>query len=181
MAAPPTIAGPGWIESVLLLLPARLALAGVFGLAAYFKLSDPQAFAFAIKAFEIFDPVDQGHAIRALAFGVPWTEAIIAVMLVLGFWSRAAAMLLSALLIGFTVGLVSLIWRKIETECSCFGSLEFGCTGAVGYCHIGRNSGLILLGLLLVWRGGGRLALDHRPGAQGCCRPASLDSDDEDA
>ncbi len=169
--------GPGWIESILALLPARLVLAGVFGLAAYFKLSDPQSFAFAIKAFEIFDPTEQAHAVKLLAFAVPWTEAIIAVLLVLGLWSRAAAALLTLLLVGFTGGLLSLIWRKIETECACFGSLEFGCTGPVGLCHIARNMGLILLGLLVTWRGGGRLALDRRGDAD----PSGVDSEDDDA
>ena len=153
--------GPGWTESILVLLPARLVLAGIFGLAAYYKITDPQSFAFAIKAFEIFDPAEQGHAIKALAFGVPWAEAIIAVLLILGLWTRAAASLITLMLVGFTAGLISLIWRKMETECACFGSLEFGCTGPVGLCHLGRNAGLILLGLLVVWRGGGMLALDR--------------------
>jgi uncharacterized membrane protein YphA (DoxX/SURF4 family) len=98
-------------------------------------------------------------------------------MLLLGLWTRAAAALLTLLLIGFTVGLVSLIWRKIETDCSCFGSLEFGCTGNVGVCHIGRNTGLILLGLLVTWRGGGKLALDR---ATAGTAPA-MDSGDDDA
>ena len=168
--------GPGWVESVLILLPVRLALAGIFGLAAFYKLSDPQAFAFAIKAFEIFDPAVQGHAIRALAFGVPWAEAIIAVMLVLGLWTRASASLLTLMVVGFTAGLVSLLMRGIETECACFGSLEFGCTGPVGACHLVRNTLLLVLGLLLVWRGGGRLALDRVGGPAG-----SLDTEGDEA
>lgn len=172
--------GPGWAESILILTPVRLLLAGIFGFAAYLKLGDPQNFALAIKAFQLVDLNEQGHIVKMLVFGIPWTEMIIAVCLILGFWTRSAAALLTLMLLGFTGGMISLIARKIDTECACFGEMDFICSGAVGACHIGRNTALMLLSLLLVWRGGGRLALDQR--ARACCndRPP-LDSDDDDA
>ncbi len=157
----PRRAGPGWAESILVLLPVRLGLAAIFGYAAYFKILDPQAFAFAIKAFEIFDPKHHAHILTMLAFAIPSAEMIIAVMLVMGFWTRSAASTLTVMLFAFTCGLASLMMRGIETECAFFGEREFLCSGAVGYCHLGRNAGLLLLSLLLAWRGGGRLALDR--------------------
>ena len=168
--------GPGWAESILGLTPARLVLAGIFGFAAYLKLGDPQSFALAIKAFRMFDLDEQGHIVKILVFGIPWAEMIIAVCLLLGFWTRAAAALLTLMLVGFTGGMLSLIVREIDTECACFGEMDFICSGAVGACHIGRNAGLILLSLLLVWRGGGRLAIDQQP-----CVSAGVDPDDDDA
>ncbi len=82
---------PGWAESILILTPARLVLAGIFGFAAYLKLADPQSFALAIKAFRIFDLEQQGHIVKMLVFGIPWAEMIIAACLLLGFWTRSAA------------------------------------------------------------------------------------------
>lgn len=152
----------GWAESILLLLPLRLALAAIFALAAGLKLDDPQAFAFAIKAFNLLEASRYDHALIALAFGLPWAEMLCAVCLLLGIWTRPAAALLSVMLIAFTAALLSLIARGIETDCACFGDKDLFCEGGVGWCHIARNAGFLAASLLLVWRGGGRLALEAR-------------------
>jgi len=154
-----------WIESIFILLPVRLGLAAVFGTAAVLKLSDPQAFAFAVKAFKILDPETYDHILVLLAFGIPWAELIVSLLLVLGLWTRASATLLSVMLLAFTGGMLSLIARGIGTECACFGDQDFLCEGAVGWCHIGRNAIFLVACLLLVWRGGGKLALDSAGGS----------------
>lgn len=156
-----------WIESVLLLLPVRLALAGLFGMAAVLKLNDPQAFAFSIKAYEVFDPSTQGHAIVLLAFVIPWTELLVALCLLLGLWTRAAAVLLVLMLIAFTAGLLHVITNNIDIECACFGDYQLVCEGPAGWCNIARNAVLLLASALLVWRGGGLLALDTAIGRGG--------------
>ena len=172
--------GPGWAESILVLLPLRLGLAALFGYAAVLKIMDPQSFAFAIKAFQILDPAEHAHLLTGFAFGIPWAELIIAVLLVLGFWTRGAATLLALMLAAFTAGLASLIVRKIETECACFGEQEFLCSGAVGLCPLGRNAGLLLLTLLLAWRGGGRLSID-RARNPACFASDEVESSEKDA
>jgi len=169
-------AGPRWAESICILFPARLALAALFGLAGFLKLQNPQSFALSLKAFAIFDVQEQSHIIKMLVFGIPWTELIIAACLLLGLWTRSAALLLMLMLLGFTAGIANLMIGKHDISCSCFGKLEFLCSGPVGPCHLLRNSGLILLSLLLVWRGGGKIALDQRSA------PApKVDSQDQDA
>lgn len=149
-----------WVESIVLLLPIRLALAGLFGVAAVLKLANPQEFAFAIKAFEMVDPDRASHVLVMLAFGIPWAELIVAVLLLLGLWTRASATLLSLLLVAFTAGLLSVIARGIDTDCACFGDKDFFCEGGVGWCHIARNAVMLAASFLLVWRGGGLVAVD---------------------
>lgn len=151
-----------WIESIVALLPIRLALAGVFGFAAVMKLADPQAFGFAVKAFKLVDPEQGGHVLMMLTYGVPWAELIAALLLIVGFWTRGAASLLGLLLLMFIGGQISLITRGISTECACFGDAELFCQGPVGWCHIVRNAVFLLLTLVLIWRGGGLASLDHR-------------------
>lgn len=165
-----------WIESILLLLPTRLALAGVFGFAAVMKLADPQAFGFAVKAFKIIDPERSEHVVLMLSYGIPWAELIAAALLLFGFWTRGAASLLGLLLMMFLGGQLSLIARGMSTECACFGKFDFFCEGPVGWCHIGRNAVFLLLTLVLIWRGGGLLALDGRPDS-----PPPVDGTGEDA
>ncbi len=168
-----------WIESALLLLPVRLALAGLFGMAAVLKLDDPQAFAFSIKAYEIFDPGAQDHVIVLLAFVIPWTELIAAVCLLLGVWTRAAAALLVLMLIAFTAGLLHVVTNDIDIECACFGNFQLVCEGPAGWCNIARNAVLLLASALLIWRGGGLLALDAALGRRDTSRtnPDGVDRD----
>ncbi len=159
-----------WIESILLLLPVRLALAGLFGMAAVLKLSDPQAFAFSIKAYEVFDPSTQGHAIVLLAFVIPWAELLAALCLLLGVWTRAAAVLLVLMLLAFTAGLLHVISNNIDIECACFGNYQLVCKGPAGWCNIARNAVLMVASALLVWRGGGLLAVDAAIARRGTSR-----------
>lgn len=147
-------------ESVVLLLPVRLVLGGVFGFAAVLKLRDPQEFVFSIKAFEIFDPVAHDYLIKLLAFAIPWAELLIAVALILGFWARGAATLLAVQLVGFTLGILSVIAKNKEISCGCFGDYEWPCSSPVGWCHVGRNAVLLAGSLLLAWRGAGVVSID---------------------
>ncbi len=147
-------------ESVVVLLPLRLVLGGVFGFAAILKLRDPQEFVFSIKAFDIFDPVAHDYLIKLLAFGIPWAELLIAVALILGFWARGAATLLAVQLLGFTLGILKVIAEGKEIKCGCFGDYEWPCSSPVGWCHVGRNAVLFASSLVLAWRGAGVVSVD---------------------
>ncbi len=160
------------VESIVLLLPLRLALGGLFLFAAWVKLfskpltdtiidSPAQSFAESIKAFKII-PVESGeHVIKVLTFGIPWAEAVCGLLLVLGLWTRAAATLISLQLLAFTLAIVSVIARSMEVECGCFGEYDWPCEGAMGWCHVGRDVVMLVAALVLVWRGSGVLGLDH--------------------
>lgn len=143
----------GW-----LVFPLRLILGGLFMLAGYLKLSAVPVFAGAILGFKLNLP---DHIVIGSAFVVPWVEIIAGAMLVLGFWTRAAAALIGALLLAFIAMLGSVIFRGIDAHCSCFGKFEFPCDGPIGWCHIIRNT--VLLGMTLTvgaW-GPGPLAIDR--------------------
>lgn len=153
----------GWIESVLLLV-VRLVLAGVFLYAAWMKLKDRgavQSFAESIVGYDII-PLDRAEHLAVLAsFVFPWAEALVGVALVLGAKSRAAGLLLSAMLALFTGAILSAIASGKEPSCGCFGDLSWPCGNPVGWCHVLRNGVLLLLALLIAWRGGGRLSADY--------------------
>lgn len=134
----------------------RLFLGGLFILAGVLKLSDPQTFAEAIKAFKILPE----HVIAFAAYGLPWIEIIAGGLLIIGLWTRAAALLITVLLAAFTAGIVSVILRGIDTKCSCFGELEWPCAGDVGQCQIIRNSVLMLAGVIILAVGPGRFAAE---------------------
>jgi uncharacterized membrane protein YphA (DoxX/SURF4 family) len=140
----------GWI-----VLVARVFLGALFIFAAVMKLSNPQSFAEAINAFKILPD----HLVVLATFVVPWIEAVLGVALILGLWTRSAALVLSLLLVAFIAALVSVLDKGIT--CSCFGKFEIPCSGPVGWCHVIRNTVLLALAALVVAKGPGSLAIDR--------------------
>lgn len=143
----------------LWLLVCRFAVAALLGIAAYHKLLNPQEFANAVKAYKILPE----HLVHVSAFAIPWTEALVAVALVLGFWTRAAALLSSALVISFLYAIASVMIRSDVTvsDCSCFGEAVIICTGAPGWCHLAQDVVLLILSGMVVFWGAGRISTDH--------------------
>ncbi len=172
-----------WFESIVLQLPVRLALGGIFVFAAWNKIHNPQAFAFAIKGFKVFDPATHGHLIISAAYTLPWVEMIAGVLLILGLRSRAAALTLLLTLLVFIGGLLHVITSGIDADCSCFGDQKLFCGGAVGWCQVIRNLILLVPALYIVIRGGGLLSLDAaiRPDRKPIAttsRPGGVDRDE---
>lgn len=143
----------GW-----LVLPCRLLLGGLFVFAGVMKLLNPQLFQQSIGAFKVGLPE---HLEVLLTFVVPWCEIAAGAALLLGLWTRSAALMLSTLLVGFIGLVVSVLWRGMDVKCSCFGKFEIPCTGPVGVCHLVRNSVMLGLGLVVVFFGPGPLAIDR--------------------
>lgn len=145
----------GW-----LVLPCRVILGGLFVFAGIMKLLNPQLFQQAIAAFKV--PGLPSHLEILLTFVVPWCEIAAGSFLLLGVWTRSAALMLSTLLLGFIGLVVSVLLRpNMDVHCSCFGKFEIPCSGPVGPCHLIRNCVLLALGLVVVFFGPGPLAIDR--------------------
>jgi uncharacterized membrane protein YphA (DoxX/SURF4 family) len=156
MSKEPTNGHPiGW-----LVLTCRVALGGLFVFAAWMKLSGPQAFADSVLAFKII-PESADHLSTLTTFVVPWTEMVAGVALILGLWARSAALVLSAMLVVFIAGIGSVLYRHMDVSCGCFGKFEWPCTGPLGWCQIGRDLAMLAMGLLVVLKGPGPLAIDR--------------------
>ncbi|MBX3357834.1 MAG: DoxX family membrane protein [Phycisphaeraceae bacterium] len=153
----------GW---TCLVVPIRLAMGVIFALAAYTKLrpappgamlSGPQDFSNAIKAFQTGLP---DSLIQLSVFAVPWTEALCAVLLILGLWTRAAGAVASAMLILFTGLVISALSRGLNISCGCFGEHGLICSGPIGPCKIAENGLLIAAALAIALTPRPRLAID---------------------
>ena len=142
------------------ILALRVVLGGIFLWAGCVKTSDPQSFLEAIRAFRIV----QSNDLQVVAtYAMPAVEALAGIALILGFWSRAAAVVIVLLLLTFIGAVISAISRGLDNiPCSCFGYWHLYCEGVVGWCKVFENSVLTTIGLVLAVLGGGRLALDSR-------------------
>jgi uncharacterized membrane protein YphA (DoxX/SURF4 family) len=149
------------VESILLQLPLRVLLGGVFLYAAYNKIPAIQSFAEAIKGFQVLDSETHGGLIVMAAFVIPWFELIAGLMLVIGLRGRSAALGIGLLLAMFIYALLHVIFTDVSADCSCFGDQNMICGSTVGWCQVIRNAVLLLPSIYLLWRGPGRVSLDQ--------------------
>lgn len=147
---PKVFKGPGLIG--LLGVPARLAVGALFIYAAWMKIgpsNGPQVFSASIQAYKLDIP---DHLITLATFGVPWTELLVGVTVILGFWTRASAAVIAGMLLMF-VGLgISALARGLEIKCGCFGDRTLFCAGGVSVCHVAQNCVFALMALgVFLW------------------------------
>jgi putative oxidoreductase len=123
---------------------ARLVLAGVFLAAAAPKLADPHAFAAAIANYRAFP--DATHNLVATV--VPALELVAALAVLTGWRLRGGALLLGAMLLGFTGLLAASLARGLDLDCGCFGAAVQ--TDPISPLHLLRNLGLLALVTVLL-------------------------------
>jgi protein-disulfide isomerase len=131
----------GWTGTVV-----RLALAAIWVWAGYSKLTDPNEFVRAVRAYD----ATPEWLSQAIGYGLPVLELMLALLLLLGVVTRAAAIVSGLLFVVFLVGLIQAAARGIKLDCGCFGG--GGTTdGATTYTlDILRDVGLLVLAAYLV-------------------------------
>jgi putative oxidoreductase len=122
----------------------RILLAGVFGLAGGLKITDPAAFAVEINRYQLVP----WWSCALLALFLPWLEICVGIGLLTRRFSRGALVWATALLLLFSVALLSAMLRGLSIDCGCFGRL-WQSTGTLW--PLIRN--LVLLGItFFLWR-----------------------------
>lgn len=136
------------------LLVVRLAMGAAFVLAGAGKIGDPESFIRSVDAYHVVPAL----FVPLLGVVIPWIEVLSGGLLLLGAFSRAAALVQVGLLVAFSIGIAVNIARGSSMSCGCFDLLGF--KEKVGYPVFFRDLVMLALALLLVGRGGGVWALD---------------------
>jgi uncharacterized membrane protein YphA (DoxX/SURF4 family) len=123
----------------------RLFLAGVFVVAGWPKLIHSEDTVRSVRAFQILPEA----LVPPFAFALPVVELALALLLVIGLFTRGAALVYAAMMVMFLGGIVSAWTRGLSIDCGCFGSAGTLVTDPVpGYIRdILRDVGLLLLAL----------------------------------
>ncbi len=134
---------------------ARLLLAATFMWACIHKIAVPYDFGIQIATYQIL-PLS---LINLLAVTLPWLELFTAVLLIVGFWTRAAALVTCGMNVMFIVAIAMALNAGLQLQCGCFASAQAGdeMTGSL----IIRDIGLLIVGAFLVFRKADRLTLDR--------------------
>ena len=124
------------------LLAFRLVLGGLFVYAGAVKVLDPLDFAQNIRNYQL---VGQSLSFIA-AIVLPWLEILAGLALILGVWTRGAALVVAGLLVFFIVLTAVTMVRGLDVDCGCFGSLS----RKSGWGVILEDLGMLALALALL-------------------------------
>jgi uncharacterized membrane protein YphA (DoxX/SURF4 family) len=137
-----TIGGAGWT-----VLASRLVFSGVFLWAGWGKLRDPLAFADSVALFRV---LPHPALVSLVALCVPVLEWLVAVLLWVPRWHRAAWLVMAGLFAVFTAALSAAQARGLVIDCGCFGSGD--ATKWSVPLALGRAGGLLGWAVWYGWR-----------------------------
>jgi len=123
----------------------RLILGFLFLYASLDKIIYPSKFAEIIYNYRVL-PVE---LVNICAILVPWIEAFIGIMLLIGIWVDASAFMLSGITFVFTFLIISAIFRGLNIECGCFSLDAEG--SLVSWKRVIEDIFILIGGLYLVW------------------------------
>lgn len=123
----------------------RWVLGGMFLLAGWAKITEPDAFFISLMNYGYFEANFAYRVSRVL----PWVEVVAGLWLVVGWKPLGASLFGGGLTAAFTVVLFLAWWQGLQVECSCFGPLSLGSTPAAGLL---RNAFLLAAFGWLGWR-----------------------------
>ena len=131
------------LNNKYLLLTIRLFFGFVFIYASVTKISDPEGFAQTIYNYKLL-PL---FLVNILAIILPWIELTTGILLLFGVSVKENSAILNGLLIIFIIAIIISLFRGLDINCGCFGTVD----GAkVGLQKILENIGLLILGFVLI-------------------------------
>lgn len=120
----------------------RIVLGALFIYAAWTKLPALDAFAEEIANYRLLP----GALVPFFAAALPGIEVLAGALLLTNRWPRAAALLLSLLLLVFIGALSQALLRGINLTCGCFGGAEIATWGTVA-----RDAVMLAAALVVAW------------------------------
>lgn len=143
----------------LLGLAARLLLGGVVLLAGALKILHPAQSVLAVRGYQLL-PYDVAVAV---GHALPLLEMVVGLLLLLGFFTRPAALVGGLLMLAFIVGIASAWARGISIDCGCFGGGGTIAAANTQYPkEMARDTGLLLCAGWLLLRPLTAFSLDRR-------------------
>jgi putative oxidoreductase len=139
-----------WPGHAFFALPARLYLGYVFISACLHKIADPGGFAVDVATYQLLPLA----LINLVAIVLPWVELLAGVLIIAGFRTRAAALLIAGMMVVFMGALGWALAKGLDISCGCFASS--GHADPISYRTMLRDAAWLLLALYV-------LVFDRRP------------------
>ena len=127
-----------WIRHPGLIRACRIVMGAVFVGSGLAKLGDLQAFAIQLHNFRLV-PIVAENVVAVL---LPWVEVVAGLAMILNVRARSGALVVTGLLLLFTLGVIAAMARGLSFECGCFGKAD---SSRVGLVKVLQNTGMLLL------------------------------------
>jgi uncharacterized membrane protein YphA (DoxX/SURF4 family) len=127
-----------WLTDPRVVRVCQVAIGVLFAVAALSKLGDVKSFSAEVHNFRIVPIATE----NLVAITLPWIELVAAVALIVGIRARAGGLLVTAMLVAFTVGIIAAMIRGLDIECGCFGTAD---AQHVGVLKVLENLGMLAL------------------------------------
>ncbi|MGC4174444.1 MauE/DoxX family redox-associated membrane protein [Demequina sp.] len=131
-----------WISTVV-----RLAMAGILIAAAIPKIQDIPQSIIAVRAYRLLpEPV-----VPFVGTMLPFVELLLALFLILGLFTRIAAIVWLAMMAAFMFGVIWAWAKGYSIDCGCFGGGGDVAEGTTNYpMHMLERVGFVILGAWLL-------------------------------
>lgn len=136
-------------------LAARVYLSLVFLFACAHKIASPEDFAVDIATYQILPTL----LISPMAIILPFVEAAAGILLLVGFRTKAAALLVFAMMTVFIAAVSIALAKGLDMSCGCFAS-KGAAEDPISWKTIVRDTGWLLLSAYVVVFDDGALGLD---------------------
>jgi uncharacterized membrane protein YphA (DoxX/SURF4 family) len=141
-------------------LIARLILGGTLLAAGWIKLFNSYEAKASVRAYEIL-PVSLANLLGTF---LPSFEIAIAILLIVGIWTKRIALTATILMVIFVIAIAQAWARGLPINCGCFGNGGVTADGKVNnwtyFSEILRDLGLILCGIYIYLKPIGKFGLD---------------------
>jgi uncharacterized membrane protein YphA (DoxX/SURF4 family) len=138
-----------------------VGLAAVAFAAGLAKITDLPASVRAVRAYEILPEA----VVPLVGDALPMVEILLGVLLLLGLFTRFAAITFGALMVVFIIGIASAWARGLAIDCGCFGGGGSITPDQTKYpLEILRDLGLVAVSAVVAWWPRTRLSLDDSLG-----------------
>jgi uncharacterized membrane protein YphA (DoxX/SURF4 family) len=137
-------------------VPARWYLGVLFVGAAWHKILVPHSFAVDVATYGIL-PLG---LVNLMAITLPWIEIVAGIMLLIGFRSRTAALLVAGMMLVFIAALAIALARGLDMSCGCFAS-QGAAEDPISWLTVMRDLAWLALSLLVLFGDRGRIGLDR--------------------
>ena len=133
----------------------RVLIGALFVTAGALKIGHFNELAAAISGFRILPP----DVVGPIAVVLPFFELGLGVYLILGLFTRGAAIVASAQLAVYSIAIASAVMRHIPANCGCFGPQD---NATADWPHVVTDLALAAICALVAWQAPGLFSLDAR-------------------
>jgi uncharacterized membrane protein YphA (DoxX/SURF4 family) len=136
-----------WVAQPWLTVAARLFLVYIWFDAGWPKLLDPPGTVRSVRAFQILPEA----LVPAFGYTLPVIELALGLLLLIGLFTRLAALATAVLMVVFLAGIASAWARGLAIDCGCFGNTGSLVADPVpGYIRdLLRDTGFLLVALFV--------------------------------